>query len=73
MNIDNVDEQLQIVEIDKLAKELFVSLGQSLHKGQLLDFFPELIGSEAFLKEIIQQEVSVLYFDPFYFLILNSI
>ncbi|MGD8991336.1 MAG: sigma 54-interacting transcriptional regulator [Desulfobacterales bacterium] len=50
------DEQLHIIEADKLAKEIFLSTGQHLHKGQLLDFFPELIGSEEFLKQIIRQK-----------------
>ena len=50
------DEQLQIIEADKLAKEILVSIGQHLHKGHLLDFFPELIGSEEFLKQIIQHK-----------------
>jgi transcriptional regulator with PAS, ATPase and Fis domain len=50
------DEKLQIVEADELAKELCVSIGQRLHKGQLRDFFPELIGSEEFLKQVIQQK-----------------
>ena len=52
------NEQLQIIEADKLAKELFVSIGQHLHKGQLLEFFPEFIGSEEFLKQIIRQKKS---------------
>ncbi|MBT8332427.1 MAG: sigma 54-interacting transcriptional regulator, partial [Deltaproteobacteria bacterium] len=50
------DEQLHIVEADKRAQELFVSMGQSLHKGQLLDFFPELIGGEEYLKQIVRQK-----------------
>ncbi len=50
------DEQLHIVEADKRAQELFVSIGQRLHKGQLLDFFPELIGSEEYLKQIVRQK-----------------
>ncbi|MGD8960928.1 MAG: sigma-54 dependent transcriptional regulator [Desulfobacterales bacterium] len=52
------DEQLHIIEADELAKELFVSIGQRLHKGHLLDFFPELIGSEEFLQQIIEQKKS---------------
>ncbi len=50
------DEQLQIVEADKRAQELFVSIGQRVHKGQLLDFFPELIGSEEYIKQIVRQK-----------------
>ena len=50
------NEQLQITEADELANELFVSIGQRLHKGHLLDFFPELIGNEEFLKHIIHQK-----------------
>ena len=50
------DEQLQIIEADQLAKELFVSIEQHLHKGYLLDYFPELIGNEEFLQQIVQQK-----------------
>ncbi len=52
------NEQFNIIEIDTLAKELFVLIGLRLSKGHLLDFFPELIGSEEFIKTIIQQRKS---------------
>ncbi|MGD8342411.1 MAG: sigma 54-interacting transcriptional regulator [Desulfobacterales bacterium] len=50
------NEQLHIIEADELAKDLFVSMGQHLHKGNLLDFFPELIGAEEFLRQVIRQK-----------------
>ena len=50
------DEQLHIIDADTLAKELLVSIGQRLHKGNLLDFFPELIGSEEILRQVVQQK-----------------
>ncbi len=56
LGIVRFDEQLNIIEADTLAKELFVSIGQRLHKGNLLDFFPELIGSEDFINQVIQQK-----------------
>ena len=50
------DEQFHIVEADKRAQEIFVSIGPRLSKSNLLDFFPELIGSEEFIKQIIHQQ-----------------
>ncbi|MDX1708072.1 MAG: sigma-54 dependent transcriptional regulator [Desulfobacterales bacterium] len=50
------DKQLRVIEADQLAKELCVSMGQRLHKGNLVDVFPELIGCEEFLRQIIQQK-----------------
>ena len=52
------DEQLNVVEADKRAKDIFVSIGQRLTKGDLLKFFPELVGSEAFLKQIVEHKES---------------
>ena len=57
------DDQFNIIETDKRAKELCVSIGQRLNKGHLLDYFPELVGSEASLKQIIQQKKGDLRLD----------
>lgn len=57
------DEQFHIVEADKRAQEIFVSIGPRLSKSNLLDFFPELIGSEEFIKQIIHQQKSDFYLE----------
>lgn len=50
------DVQFNIVEIDKVAQEILTSIGQRPAKGNLLDFFPEFIGSEEFIKQVIKQQ-----------------
>ncbi len=57
------DDQFNIIKADKLAQEIFISIGQRLTKGNLLDFFPEFIGSEEFLKEVIQLKKSEFRLD----------
>ncbi len=50
------DDRFNIIEADKPAQEIFVSIGQRLNKGNMLHFFPEFVGSEEFLKEVIQRK-----------------
>ncbi len=50
------DAQFNIIEIDKIAREILRSIGQRPVKGNLLDLFPEFIGSEEFVKQVIEKQ-----------------
>jgi transcriptional regulator with PAS, ATPase and Fis domain len=50
------DAQFNIIEIDKVAQEILRSIGQRPVKGNLLDLFPEFIGSEEFVKQVIEKQ-----------------
>ena len=52
------DIQFNIVEIDSVAQEMLLSIGQRPARGNFLDFFPEFIGSEEFIKLVIKKKKS---------------
>lgn len=50
------DAQFDIVDIDKVAQAILTSMGLRPSKGNLLDFFPEFIGSEEFIQQVIKKQ-----------------
>ncbi len=50
------DTDFNVVEIDKIAETILEALGQSLSERNLLQMFPEFIGSESFIREILAEK-----------------
>ena len=50
------DFEFNIVEIDEIASDLFVGLGLSLTERNLLVLFPELIGCESLIQNILEEK-----------------
>lgn len=50
------DSQFNILAIDKVAEKILNSIGQKPIKLNLTDFFPEFIGSEDFIQDIVTKK-----------------
>ncbi len=57
------DRQLQIVAVDAIAALILQSFGHADHEKNLLNVFPELIGSEGIAQEIINTQTGDLRLD----------